>query len=251
MRKWAFLIILMLGLLVDIGCSTQSSAKRKNFGEAHYKLGLSYLNNNQNQQAFVEFQKSIESDPKNRDSHYALGHIYFQQDRLNKAEMAFKETLKLDRKFSEAYNYLGKVYERKGDTKNAILYYRRALKNPKYSTPHFTHYNLGLSLIKEEDTDAALLAFEEALRIEPLFMPARLARGEALNQLERHDEAIKAYSHALDLEPDNPQGHFGLGVALYKGGSKPQAKISFEKALELSPDGNLAEDSKRYLDLLR
>ena len=62
MRKTIFLLI---SLVMCLSCATMSKEERLQKASAHYQLGKSYLNNNNIQPAFVEFQKALELDPGN------------------------------------------------------------------------------------------------------------------------------------------------------------------------------------------
>jgi tetratricopeptide (TPR) repeat protein len=245
------LLVVLTGLLVTTGCGTSSGIKRDQIAEAQYKLGISDLNNGQLQPAFVKFQKALESNPKYRDAHYALGHLYFLRNQLEEAQKEFIATIKLDPDFAEAHNYLGKVYEQKGEWELAIEEYNKALENLQYKTPHFARYNLGIALMNINDHEGALKEFDKAIQVDPSFGGAYQAKGQVYSQLNRYNEAIKAYQQALKLTPNNPVVHFGLGVAYFKTDSHHEAKESFEKVVKLAPEGDLAKNSKLYLDRLQ
>lgn len=255
----------ILLLLFLVGCATsQSRLKRENEASAHYKLGIAQLNENRTQEAFVEFQKSLEINPRNSDTHYALGHIYYYQGKYPEAIQEFKTVLKLDPENSEAHNYLGKLYEIDKSWDDAIHEYQSALKNPKYATPQFAHYNLGLVYDNKGQFADAVKEFQEALRIDPNFVTALGGSsahivyyeiGQAYASMQKSKEAIEAYQNAIKLIPDYTDAHFGLGVVYFKEGSrqsKQLAKAEFEKVLKSSPDGTiLAKNAKGYLESLK
>ncbi len=251
MRNSYIIFVSAICLLVATGCSTASQIQRERTAQAHYKLGIAYLNNDELQQAFVEFQKALVSNSKYRDVHYALGHVYFQRGQWEEAKKELITTVKLDPDFAEAHNYLGKVYEKMGKWELAIEEYKKALKNLRYRTPHFAHYNLGLALMNTKDHEGALREFKEAIRIEPSFVIAYQAEGQAYSRLNRYGEAIEAFQQALEFNPSNPEVHFNLGVAYFKEDTRSKAKEAFEKVIELAPEGELSKNSKLYLDRLQ
>ncbi len=51
--------------------------------------------------------------------------------------------------------------------------------------------------------EEALVAYEQALRLEPANILASIGKGDALRSLNRYEEALVAYEQALRLEPDN------------------------------------------------
>jgi len=261
MKSLTYRSVVLL-LLFVVGCATsQSKLKRENEATAHYKLGIAQLNEGRTQEAFVEFQKAVEIDPKNAETHYALGHVYYLQGRNPEAAREFKAVLKLDPEHSEAHNYLGKVYEVNKQWDDAIHEYQAALKNPKYATPQFAHYNLGLVYVKKEQFDDAIKEFQEALRIDPNFVTAvggpsayiiHYEIGQAYARMQKSHEAIESYQNALKLLPDYADAHFGLGLVYLKEGSKRLAKEEFEKVLKFSADGTaLTKNAKEYLESLK
>jgi type IV pilus assembly protein PilF len=249
MRLWA-LVLLGAVLLIQAGCSSTSSAKREKMAEAFHKMGRSYYNNGEYQRAFVEFQKSVESEPDHRDSHYYLGHIYWVRGEYAKAEEEFHKTIKLDPDFSDAHNNLGVLYRLGGKIEQAVSEYKIALSNPRYETPHFARFNLGVAYMDLEKYDAALAEFKKARSIEPSYLQAYLGEARALLKLNRHAEAVEVIRVVLDLEPDNLQGLFLLGVVHYEKGSNPRAREAFNRVVELAPESDLAKNAKEYLGRL-
>ena len=159
--------IAAFGLLV--GCGTSEEQKKK--ADGYYGEGMAHLSTDR-QRAFVNFQKAVQENPKHRDAHYSLAHLYALQGKLDQAEEELKITISIDPEYSEAHNYLGDVYAMQGHWRKAIPEYRKALMNPLYPTPDVPLYNLGVALAQEGDMVGAAQAFEEALRVSPLSVPA-------------------------------------------------------------------------------
>ena len=248
-RFIAFMVV--MGLLISVGCTTTSRDRRDRSAQAHYKLGISYLNNDQLQQAFVEFQKALESNSAYGDVHYALGHVYYRRGQFEEAKNEFLMTIRIKPDYAEAHNYLGKAYEQMGKWDLAIAQYKKALANLQYRTPHFAQYNLGVALMNINDYEGALNEFVEAVRVEPSFMAAHHGMGQAYSKLNRYGEAVEAFQEAIRLAPESPRVHFYLGAAYFKEGARLRAREAFEKAIELAPEGEFAKESRRYLDRLQ
>jgi Tfp pilus assembly protein PilF len=257
--RWSVLLLILVGLSLS-GCSTTSKAQREKSAEAHYKLGIAYLNESppQTQQAFVEFQKAIEVDPKDRDSLYALGHIYFTRDKFAEARDAFIKVIQIDPNFPEAHNYLGTVYERLNERDKAIEEYKKALANPQYMTPQYPHRNLAMIYLNANEYKSAIKEFKEALSFpppgdNPRFIPMVYnGLGQAYYKDGQYPEAVDAFNEALKIVPDYTEVHFFLGQAYYKTGSGPLAKEEFQRVIHLAPpDSDLAKKAKQSLELLR
>jgi Tfp pilus assembly protein PilF len=243
---WRWLAPALASAILVLGCAHRGDLKQ---AEAHYKLGYSFLLDNQLQPAFVEFQKAIEQNPKDRDTRYALAHIYYQQQNFAEAERELKRVLKIDDRYPEAWNYLGKVYDEQGRTDLALEQFDRALSFPTYGTPDRSHYNKGRVYLKKGQPDKALESFLAALRVNPN-KPHALAAYEAGRlYLERDDakNAVEAFQLTVREFPDLAEAHFNLAKAYERSGTVKKARESYQKVIELAPESRWAEEAKTQL----
>ena len=207
--------VLVLALLIGWlpGCATSEGSVQKSKG--YYQEGVASLEQDQ-QKAFVAFQKAVTLDPNNKEARYGLGHILAMQGKLPQAEQEFRAATTLDENYSEAYTYLGQVLEKQGRWTEAIAAYRQALANPLYVTPDLARFHLGRSLAHEGDYQGAMEAFEDALVVNPPNVPP------ALMQLE-------------------------LGRAYYKLGFDRRAREALTKVTTLDKGGEHAVAAKELL----
>jgi Tfp pilus assembly protein PilF len=252
--RWKRAMVWMLIPLCTACGMGEAQLKKEREASAHYKLGISYLNDNALQKAFIEFQKAIEIDSRYRDAYYALGHVYFMQENHAEAIASLRKSLSIDSKFSDAHNYLGKVYEAQGKFDQAILEYQEALKNLQYDTPEKPHLNLGLVYLKQEKYDQAIRSFQSVLRINPKAEFIALSQnglGKVYFQMGKIKEAIASYQEAIRAVPDYVDAHLNLASAYLREGSKGLAAGSFKKVVELSPQSSQAKEAQKFLDALR
>ena len=95
MKKLLCLIMLMF----ICSCATVSVEEQQQ-ANAHFKLGVSYLNENNVQPAFIEFQKAYEFNPGDKEVLNAIGIIYLLKfDDFPKAIDFFQKALKVDHDF--------------------------------------------------------------------------------------------------------------------------------------------------------
>lgn len=167
----------------------------------HYKLGVSYLEKEKYQPAFIEFHKALEFDRGDKDIHNALGFVYLKFEDLDNAERSFERAASIDSDFSDAYNNLCLVELKKKKYSEAVSSCGRALTNPLYETPQKAFFNQGIAFYKQGDLDGASRAFADALRRATDFYPAYY--GLALVHRANHDYggAADALEKAVKLDP--------------------------------------------------
>jgi tetratricopeptide (TPR) repeat protein len=211
--------LLVLALFIGWlpGCATSESSVQKSKG--YYQEGVASLDQDQ-QKAFVSFQKAVSLDPNNKEARYGLGHILAVQGKLPQAEEELRAATKLDESYSEAYTYLGQVLEKQGRWTEAISSYRQALTNPLYGTPDLARFHLGRALAHEGDYQGAMEAFEDALVVNPPNVPPALL-------------------------------HLELGRAYYKLGFERRSREALTKVTTLDKGGEYAAVAKELLTRIK
>ena len=96
--------------------------------------------------------------------------------------------------------------------------------------------NLGLSLKKAGQLEAAQAAFRKAAELNPESYIANKETGEALGLAKQFAEARPFYEKAAALSPDDPDAEYNLGVCLVNTGESEAALPRFQRAVELKPD---------------
>ncbi|MCB1172710.1 MAG: tetratricopeptide repeat protein [Leptospiraceae bacterium] len=127
---------------------------------------------------------------------------------------------------------LGNILAESSDTEGAIDAYDTALQ----SDPHdaTSHYNKGLTLLRAQRLDEAILSFSRAAE-----------RGDGRLQLLAHAQLAQIYvsrnqlelarhhlQKAVSIAPDNGKYYYNLGVVELRMGENQAAQHSFERALE-------------------
>jgi tetratricopeptide (TPR) repeat protein len=138
-------------------------------------------------------------------------------------------------------NNLGLVLAEKGDSDAAIKAYQESLRiKPDYSK---AHYNLGLVLAEKGEVDAAINEFHAAVRIEPNYMKAHSNLGLTLAKKGDLDAAIREYTTALLISPDDKITHYLLGCAFEIKGELDAAIREYQAALRISPNDTNARNN--------
>ncbi len=237
-------------LLLLTGCGlTKGSIRSEREADAHHKLGIAYLNENNLQMAFVEFSKAAEFKPDEKTYHYALGHVYFRMDKFDDAVREYSKALAIDPMYGDAHNALGAVYGKMELWDEAASEYQKALNNPEYSTPQGARYNLGIAYFKKDDFQSALIEFKEAIRIQHETAMFHLWLGHTYMKLNMTREAISAYEEARKLDQNSVDVWLNLGLAYYKEGNRAEALAAFKKVVGISPNSTAAAEAMRYIEM--
>ena len=98
------------------------------------------------------------------------------------------------------------------------------------------HYNLGIALNKQGDTDGAIVHYRQALDLRPSYAEAHYNLGRLLSQKGQLDEAITHYEKALEINPGAADAQNNLGATLFASGRVDEAIAHYRKALVTQPD---------------
>ena len=236
-------------LLLLAGCATTGTSDKTKMAEGYYNRGINHLQTKDFEKAMVEFQRSINTDPKFKMSYYAMGMAYDMMGKLNDAEKYYKEAIDLDHEFSDAYNSLGTVYMKQKKWKEALKAFQKTLQNKMYATPNIAYVNIGDVYLNLEDYPKAIEAYQEAKRYANQdYIIYRL--GIALFRSGKTKEAIGELQEGVALTPKNPDMRLALGLALLKDGNKNAAITEFKKVVELAPQSDAAKTARDYVNTL-
>jgi tetratricopeptide (TPR) repeat protein len=118
--------------------------------------------------------------------------------------------------------------------RNLVTLYTATLtRNPSC---WMAHYNLGITLNEQGDTDGAISHYREAVELWPGYAEAHYNLGRLLVQKGQLDEAITHYEKALEINPADAEAHNNLGAALFASGRVDEAIAHYRKALTIRRD---------------
>lgn len=98
------------------------------------------------------------------------------------------------------------------------------------------YHQLGEDFSKKEQWNEAVIAYQQAITINPNVSWSYHKLGEALSQLQNWDEAVAAYRRATEINPDFPWSYHKLGEALTKVQKWNEAVVAYRKFIEKNPD---------------
>ena len=228
--------LMILIMAVFVGSCATASIENAQKATAHYKLGVSYLNENNVQPAFIEFRKAYDLNPEDKEVLNAIGIIYLLKfEDFPKAIEFFQKAISVEPDFSEAHNNLGVAYEKSRKFNEAIESYKKALSNLLYRTPEMAYNNLGRIYYRLGKYDEAINAYKEALKRMTDFYPSYYGLALCYNAKGRYGDASLAITKAIEIE--------------YKG-SKSKA-INDLSQRKLNARGEEEKDIADYLEILK
>ena len=240
----------VVSLFLVSGCGlTKSRIKSEREADAHHKLGIAYLNENNLQMAFMEFIKAVEYNPNEKTYHYALGHVYFNMSKFNDAVKEYSNALNIDPMYGDAHNALGAVYGKMELWDDAVSEYQKALDNPEYTTPQWARFNLGIAYFKKDDYQSARTEFNEAVKIQPEVAVFHLWLGHTYMKMDMTKDAIAAYEEAKKRDKNNVDVYLNLGLAYFKENNNAEALAAFKKVVATAPDSAAAAEAMKYIGM--
>ena len=176
-------------------------------GEAYWQgykadRGKEWLDN-----AKVNCEKALSTDPRLAEGHVCLGNLYNDTGRFNEGVQQFQQALNFDRHNVDALGGLGLAYEKLGNEAGA------------------------------EDT------YKQAVRDHPQYWAVYNWFGSFYFARARYAEAVPMFQKVIDLTPDNQRGYNNLGAIYVMQGHYQEALSPLRKASDLAPSrdtfGNL------------
>ncbi len=96
-------------------------------------------------------------------------------------------------------------------------------------------YQKGKSCLEKGDSDAAIAAFTEAIRLDPKLANAYTDRGVAYEGKGDLDKAIADYAEAIRLDPKTALAYYNRGIAYAKKRDVDKAIADYTEAIRLDP----------------
>lgn len=134
---------------------------------------------------------------------------------------------------AELIGLMGQALSALGRTQDAVLAFRDAVSVEPTSCA--AHLNLSVALLRTGQAGPALEAAERARGLPPVLPEAHAAAGHARNALREHAAALDCFRAALALRPAYPDALIGVARACRGLGQAAAATVALLRAAEASP----------------
>jgi predicted O-linked N-acetylglucosamine transferase (SPINDLY family) len=203
---------------------------------------LQHIRENRSENLQVLVKHAIGEGDPSMDYLFQLGIACASNNKLAEAIVIF-ESLQVARSQDVRLPYnLGLLYSMQGKHQAALIAYERAL-SIQPSEPDVL-INSASSLVELRRYQEAIPILDLALSLNPHIPEAWSNKGMALSKLNLYQESIEAYDQALELNPNFCEAWSNRSVPLIKLKRYSEAILACDKALMLKPDYSEALSNK-------
>ncbi len=221
--------------------------------EAHFALGLSYLNSNLRDAALEHLRKAALLAPEFADTHYNLavtlindGNIVLESPEYTEAMKEIDYSTRLAPDFKESIAFKHFFLARKLDTvdnREALEEYYKAVEVcPDIA---ILQNNLGLCYLNSKIYDEAEICFDQVISLDPDYYLAYSNLCYLMYLQKKYERGIKFGMKAISLmgpatlEESQAFAYNNLALCLWKSKRKPEALENIKKAIALDPSNPL------------
>ena len=235
-------LCLLLGACVS---QTNAPARVINLEKAertHVQAGLRYLQQEAKDDARRHFRKAIELNSKSAGGHNGMALVYKIENDAKLADSHFKKAISADPTYTLARNNYGVFLFDQGRYSDARKQFETAAEDVRYGRRQYAMVNLGRTLLKLNERDAAMDSFKRALGIQLRLPQAHLEIADMYLQ-DREYVSSKYYFDQFSKYSQQSARSLWLGVRLERFFGNKDQEASYALALK-----NLFPYSQEYVE---
>jgi len=198
----------LAGILAAVGRFDEAITHARNalrlrpqFANGHITMGNILKLQGKNEQAMAEYKQALDLDPCHSVAHQSLGSVLTDLGKFDIAIVHLEEALRLDPNLFVAYQNLVALavqdkYQLSAEQHDRI---KALLGSTDLSPAHVSqlHFMMGSILNKQQDYDAAMLAFQQANALQMGLLSAAGSAFDANQFSKEIDETISVFQPAL------------------------------------------------------
>jgi tetratricopeptide (TPR) repeat protein len=215
----------------------------KTYPDGHLLAGDFYLRIRDLDDALQQYDLGQKEDGKNKRTYQKrMVEVLGTEGKHDQATKIVDALLKQDPKDSDVIAMHATLLLQTGDPKQikTVINELQPLvsKTPKNAT---LHYNLGRAYMATSDSqnlDQARIHFQEAIKLEPRYLPAKLALAELQMAHGENASAVQTAEEILKADPTNLPAHLLRSNGLMRMGEMQKAREEVATALKMYPKSN-------------
>jgi len=194
-------------------------------------------------EAANHLRATLRANPSHVGAHALLGRYLEQKGQPGQAQAEYEAALRVNPNLADVKLQLGLLYVKNGRFPEALRIARELEQSdPKSAAPPLLK---GFALMAQNNPQAAVEAFNTALKLKPDLLDARRALGQAYQQLGQFDRAEENYRRALAINDKDVASLNNLAWLL------AEQRKKLDEALPLAVKADqLAPASPEVLDTL-
>ena len=193
------------------------------------------LNRGQVFEAIANLREILNRTPAFGPAHFYLATIYTEMGQYETAQGHLRQAILSDPDEAVYRHQTGIVQHRQLKWPDALQSFRHALELGMGPDEADTWREIGDVQIELFDPDAAMAAFETAVRLRPSDAASLLSLANLHLGRNNPVEAIRRLSRAIEMRPMLREAHAALGRAYMRTGDFPRAVATLTAALDLDP----------------
>jgi len=201
---------------------------------AHRCLGIVHEGTGEYQQAILEFNRALATEPTSDDAYRELASVYEKLGDSNNAEQTYFQAIKLRPHYWAGYHWLGRFYFRRGRYPEAVTQLEQVLAlTPDNGQAYYSLGGIYLVMGRYEDSVAML---RKAIALRPTYQ-AYSNLGTTLLRLHRFHEATSMFEQALTYGNPDYIAYGNLAQAYYwSDGNNEKTRKMYERAISFAQE---------------
>lgn len=203
--------------------------------DALHLYGLILAKQQRLPEALTALNQAIAQNPNHPMFYCNRGLLYRQMQQWEYAIADYQRAAALAPRQPEIYTALADTYLAAGQAPAAVLQYLYAYYLNGHQPPTL-HHHLGNAFLQQGAWDAALLAYQKALALNPNLAETHSNLGVVYAELGDLTQAVACHRQALQVNPHYAQAYINLGLALSQQQDFAGAEAAYQQALTQLPD---------------
>jgi len=186
--------------------------------------------------AISDETKAIDLDPRNAAAFADRGVAYQRTYDPVHAKADFDSAIRLDPNLAAAFVARGGLARSAGDFPQAIADFSEAIRvDPGFASAYMQRWraNEAWGRIEVEDSQRAISAYKNMLRVDPDDYSALIGLGDAYAALQDHESAAKSYSEAIRVAPAQGGAYLSRSRAYRELGKQDLQQADEDRALSI------------------